>query len=547
MPRKARVLPDSDSDFCRRAALAAFSNPFSEEFQSAFKSIESECSARVRALEKRGMAELQHYSSEERETMRMVLLFEAYQRFRTVLDELVVAQIAGGDAPVTVRFARELLSLLQRRGLAEDEALRVFAIFFQIRRAHHFIVEGLVGESACMREFRRRLWDNVFTHDIRHYERCFWSRMEDFSTLLLGETGTGKGTAAAAIGRSGFIPFDAKKECFAESFTRSFVSINLSQFPETLLESELFGHRKGAFTGAVEAHHGVFAQCSPHGAIFLDEIGEVSAPVQIKLLRVLQDRVFSPVGSREQLRFRGRVIAATNKPLSELRGSGGFRDDFFYRLCSDTITIPPLRQSLREDPRELDALLDHIMVRVAGEATSTLLPLVRDGLRELVRKRYEWPGNVRELEQAVRRILLTRNYSTQSAAPAPNRAAQLATAVASGTLDADALLSGYCALLYERCRNLEEVARRTNLDRRTVKRYLAQRSDCPRRCGSLCSVMVHAHAWTPCEPLHGKDTQRLGVDRQSALTEEVLPVTDAVVVADQHARGHYTWSDRLLA
>ena len=248
-----------------------------------------------------------------------------------------------------VPFSRDLLSLLQRRGLAEEEALRVFAIFFQIRRAHHFIVEGLIGDSACMREFRRRLWDNVFTHDIRHYERCLWSRMEDFSTLLLGETGTGKGTAAAAIGRSGFIPFDPKKQCFAESFTRSFVSINLSQFPETLIESELFGHRKGAFTGAVEAHEGIFARCSPHGAIFLDEIGEVSAPVQIKLLRVLQDRVFSPVGSHEQVRFRGRVIAATNKPLDALRGPGGFRDDFYYRLCSDTITVPPLRQRLRED------------------------------------------------------------------------------------------------------------------------------------------------------------------------------------------------------
>ncbi len=475
MPRKARVFPANDSDFCRRAALAAFSNPFGEEFQSAYKSIESECSTRVGVLEERGMAELRQYSGEERETMRMVLLFEAYQRFRAALDEVIIAQIVSGDAPVPVRFARELLSLLQRRGLAEEEALRVFAIFFQIRRAHHFIVEGLVGDSTCMREFRRRLWDNVFTHDIRHYERCLWSRMEDFSTLLLGETGTGKGTAATAIGRSGFIPFDAKKQCFAESFTRSFVSINLSQFPETLLESELFGHRKGAFTGAVEAHQGVFARCSPHGAIFLDEIGEVSTLVQIKLLRVLQDRVFSPVGSHEQLRFRGRVIAATNRPLAELRGPGGFRDDFYYRLCSDTITIPPLRQSLRDDPRELDALLGHIMVRVAGEAAPALLPIVRDGLRELVRKRYEWPGNVRELEQAVRRILLTRNYSTEPAATAPDRAAQLAAAVAAGTLDSDALLSGYCALLYERCGNLEEVARRTNLDRRTVKRYLAQR------------------------------------------------------------------------
>lgn len=473
MPPKNQGPTAAESEFCRRVALVVFSNPFGEDFQAALAAVEAECAERVASLDRRGLADLRRYSGEERETMRMVLLFETYQRFRVALDELVSAQIASGDSPVPAPFSRELLALLQRRGLSEQEALRLFAIFFQIRRAHHFIIAGLVGESACMREFRRRLWDNVFTHDIRHYERSLWSRMEDFSTLLLGETGTGKGTAAAAIGRSGFIPFDPKKQCFTESFTRSFVSINLSQFPEALIESELFGHRKGAFTGAVEAHEGVFARCSPHGAIFLDEIGEVAAPVQIKLLRVLQERVFVPVGSREQVRFRGRVIAATNKPLDALRAAG-FRDDFYYRICSDTITVPSLRQRLREDPRELAALLGHIMSRVAGEAASELLPMVQSGLRDLVRNRYEWPGNVRELEQAVRRILLTRTYAGESTAPAGDRVAQLASALAAGTLDADTLLSRYCALLYERFANLEEVARRTNLDRRTVKRYLAQ-------------------------------------------------------------------------
>src|SRR5678815_4546992 len=198
-----------------------------------------------------------------------------------------------------------------------------------------------------MKELRRQLWQNVFTHDMRRYERHLWNRMEDFSTMLLGETGTGKGAAAAAIGRSGFIPFDEKHRCFAESFTRSFISLNLSQFPETLIESELFGHCKGAFTGAVEAHEGVFTRCSPHGAIFLDEIGDVSVPIQIKLLQVLQERTFCPVGSHEPLRFRGRVIAATNRSLDSLRKRDLFRQDFFYRLCSDMIEVPPLRLRLQ--------------------------------------------------------------------------------------------------------------------------------------------------------------------------------------------------------
>jgi transcriptional regulator with GAF, ATPase, and Fis domain len=367
------------------------------------------------------------------------------------------------------------MPLFARRGFTPDEARRYFAIFYQIRRAFHFIHRGLVGTSDCMKQLRRHLWNNVFTHDIRLYERHLWNRMEDFSTVLLGETGTGKGTAAAAIGRSGFIPFDEKRGGFAESFTRSFIALNLSQFPETLIESELFGHKKGAFTGAVESHEGVFARCSPFGAIFLDEVGEVSVPVQIKLLQVLQERTFSPVGGHEKLRFRGRVIAATNKPLDQLRGGGQFRDDFFYRLCSDVITVPPLRQRIQEDPRELNDLIGLILQRLTGETSVEVIGMVRGILDSSLGKGYAWPGNVRELEQAVRRILLTRHYEGDHKAITPDLRSELVAGIESGALDADAVLSGYCRLLHERHGTYEEVARRTNLDRRTVKAYLAKR------------------------------------------------------------------------
>ena len=474
----AKLLP-AEIKFCEHTARTAFANPFDEGYEKTYRSIRAACPGHMAAIERRGLGELRRFTGAQRAIMRTVFLFDVYLRFREALDESVCAQVAAGEAPIAIPCARELLALLARRGFPEEEALRVFAILFQIRRAHHFIVEGLIGRSACMREFRRHLWNNVFTCDLHQYEQGLWSRLEDFSTLLLGETGTGKGTAAAAIGRSGFIPFDPAKGRFVDSFTRSFVSINLSQFPETLIESELFGHRKGAFTGAVEAHEGVFARCSPHGAIFLDEIGEVSAPVQIKLLRVLQERVFSPVGSHEQGRFRGRIIAATNRTLAAARGPGGFRDDFFYRLSSDIITVPPLRQRLREDEDELESLLTHILTRDAGPAAATLQPIARAGLRPLLRGNYEWPGNVRELEQAVRRILLTRSYGAEPAdsASSADRAAQLAAAIHAGTLDAASLLSRYCTLLYERSGNLEEVARRTQLDRRTVKRYLRQQAN----------------------------------------------------------------------
>jgi transcriptional regulator with AAA-type ATPase domain len=480
-------LTPSERAFFREVSEAAFANPFSAQRRQLDSRITGQSqpaadrharlrdavSSRVKRLEDAGKAHLKHYSGDEQLVMRNVFLFEAYHFHCDALDELIAAQLKAGDQPCAVPFARELLQRLAARGFNENDALRFFGIFFQLRRAYHFIVHGLTGDSASMDELRRHLWNNVFTHDIRWYERRLWNQLEDFSTLLLGETGTGKGTAAAAIGRAGFIPFDAQRQRFVESFTRSFVSLNLSQFPETLLESELFGHKRGAFTGAVEAHEGVFSRCSAHGSIFLDEIGDASVPVQIKLLQVLQERSFSPVGSHEKQRFRGRVIAATNRPLGELRAQKLFRDDFFYRLCSDVITLPTLRQRLRESQGELEALLRNLLGRMAGDGANELVPFVHERLMTSVGEDYEWPGNVRELEQAVRRILITGGYAPERA-PALDGTAQLSRRMQDGSIDADELLSTFCAMLHERFGTFEEVARRANLDARTVKRYLAQ-------------------------------------------------------------------------
>ena len=364
------------------------------------------------------------------------------------------------------------MAQLKTRGFSESRSLHYLALFFQLRSAYFFIVHSLVGESACMKGLRRKLWNNVFTYDVRLYDQHLWNRMEDFSTLLLGETGTGKGAAAAAIGRSGYIPFDRKRGSFVESFARNFIAINLSQFPESLIESELFGHRKGAFTGAIDHHKGVFERCSTHGALFLDEIGDISIPVQIKLLQVLQERRYTPVGSHTESRFSGRIIGATHRPLDVFRQEGRFRDDFYYRLSSDVITVPPLRQRIAEDPGELERLVRLLVNRALGAEHEPLVDRVMEALGHGLPPDYAWPGNVRELEQAVRRILLTEQYEgdvpTEGAASDHSLAAELAE----GNLDAREVLSRYCALLYDRFGTFEEVARRTQLDRRTVKKYV---------------------------------------------------------------------------
>jgi len=461
---------------------SVYMNPFLDERQSILRQISPgwfpgmtiapELDSHVERLDRRGFRRIQDFKEEDRRMMMEVYLYQQFIRLAPDFQMVMEDQLRRQDSPVPVPFAADLMAQLHTRGFAERECLHRLALFYQLHRAFYFITESLVGDSPAMKQLRLALWNNVFTYDLGLYDQNLYNRLEDFSTLLLGETGTGKGSAAAAIGRSGFIPFDAKKGQFTHNFTEAFVSINLSQYPESLIESELFGHRKGAFTGAVESHEGVFDRCSAHGSLFLDEIGDITIPIQIKLLQVLEERTFTPVGSHKLRRFEGRVIAATNRSIEGLRKQGNFRDDFFYRLCSDVITVPTLRQRIDESPAELRLMVNLLVARITGEESQKLTDIVMEALDRDLPKDYRWPGNVRELGQAVRRILLTQRYEGDILITAPNMEEGLLQDIHNGSLKADELLNQYCVLLYRRFGTYQEVARRTGLDPRTVKKYL---------------------------------------------------------------------------
>ena len=476
-----------DRQFFTSVAEVIFSNPFDDAYASIcavvpdaprgaghhpFGAIVPAIDERLKNLASAGVATTKDVTAGDRELLGYALLFRVFDRYVDHFDALIAEQLARGDEPAAATFADALLGELRACGFNADDACRYLALFYQLRRAYYFIADSLLGDSPAMGRLRHGLWNNVFTSDVRVYEKYLWNRMEDFSTLMLGETGTGKTAAAAAIGRSGFIPYDQKQGRFAASFTSTFVAANLSQYPESIIESELFGHRKGAFTGAIDHHQGLFERLSNYGALFLDEIGEVSVPVQINLLTVLQERRFSPVGSHEQLRFDGRVIAATNRSLAELRESSEFRDDFLYRLCSDVIEVPPLRLRLQEHPPELEQLVALLTTRATGSEAPGLSRMVVKSLRTTLADDYPWPGNVRELEQAVRRILLNGRYEGVPAGDPQDKEEQLAGLLRDGSLTATELLSNYCRTLYARMGSYEKVARHTDLDRRTVKKYI---------------------------------------------------------------------------
>ncbi len=217
------------------------------------------------------------------------------------------------------------------------------------------------------------------------------------SVLLVGETGTGKELIARAIHQLG------------PRTDGPYVRVNCGALSESLLESELFGHVKGAFTGAVDNKTGRF-EAAHGGTIFLDEISSMSPKLQVKLLRVLQEREFERVGESRTIHVDARVIAATNSFLEDEVEAGRFRDDLYYRLNVVPIHLPPLRQRKEDIP----ALADHFLRRYVEQNRKPLHGITRGAMRVLVE--YDWPGNVRELENDIERavVLTAEDWLTES-------------------------------------------------------------------------------------------------------------------------------------
>ena len=350
------------------------------------------------------------------------------------------------------------------------QAKHTFACYYQIVRAFHHIFEQIIGNSRPAARLRASIWQSIFTCDIRRYRRTLFSRMSEFATLITGPSGTGKELVARSIALSRYVPFDENRLLFEEDITSLFFPINIAALPGTLVESELFGHKRGSFTGAVQDKRGWLEACPPLGAVFLDEIGDLDPEIQVKLLRVIETRSFQALGESQAQthRFQGKLMAATHRNLGAAIRKGRFREDLYYRLCSDQIVTPSLRQQLDESPEVLRDLVLFMSQRVAGEEAEILAAEAQEWIEKHLDPHYEWPGNYRELEQCVRNILIRREYQT-SRWNGRRRGTDVFDGARAGELTASELLSRYCTLVYARTGSYEETARRLEMDRRTVK------------------------------------------------------------------------------
>ncbi len=376
------------------------------------------------------------------------------------------------------KFQTDWERYFQIRGLTvptNHDPGHIFACFYQIARAFHNIFLYIIGSSLSAARLRASVWNSIFTHDLRRYWRGIYARMGDFPTLIVGPSGTGKELVARAIALSRYVPFDATTLVFEHDPEQTFHPVNVAALPATLIESELFGHRRGAFTGALEDRKGWLETCPPFGSIFLDELGDLERALQVKLLRVIETRTFHPVGGTASRQFQGKMIAATNRDLATDMRKGEFREDLYYRLCSDVIITPPLCEQLRESPEVMRDLVRYMSRRVAGSEAEALAEEVDEWMRHHLSPDYVWPGNYRELEQCVRNVLIRKHYEPPGSRMLSERES-LSEDLLNGRLTADQLLQRYCTIVYAQTGSYEETARRLQLDRRTVKSKIGGRN-----------------------------------------------------------------------
>jgi hypothetical protein len=422
-------------------------------------------------------------------------LYRLYSEYMSAFDGVVLrSRLRESDGePVTFwgDFRAEFDRLLHIPGRplpSNHDPAVIFAGFYQIERAFAHILRKIIGGSMPAARLRAAAWESIFTHDMRRYAQVLHKKMAHVTTLITGPSGTGKELVAQAIGRSRYLGFDEQRKRFA---TSCYTPLNLSAFVPTLLESELFGHMKSSFVGALD-RKGWLEQCSgADDTVFLDEIGELDEAIQVKLLRVLQERCFVRVGETTDRprEFRAKIIAATNRDLAAAMRTGKYREDFYHRLCDDHIVTPSLAEQLAERPQDLTEMVRFIVSQTLGELTAGPDGQTDAGVRlrdadaltgeavdwiEKNLKDYSWPGNFRELSRCVRNVMIRGSHrppmSPRDGAGGLGPIEELLHNVRKAEFTEDKLLGCYYALAYFRSdESWAAAGRRLGVDYRTVQ------------------------------------------------------------------------------
>ncbi len=372
----------------------------------------------------------------------VVIMISAFATTETAVEAVRLGAYDYIPKPFKIdEISQTIRRALERKTLAQEKE----ALERELKQTVHF--GNIVGNSPQM---------------MKIYTLILQVAKTKTNVLISGESGTGKELIAEAIHSN------------SDRRDRPFVVINCGGIPETLMESELCGHKKGAFTGAIDHKRGLF-EIADGGTVFLDEIGEITPPIQIKLLRLVQEKVFKRVGDTEDISVDIRIISATNKDLEKEVIEGRFREDLFYRLNVIHINAPPLR----DRHEDLPLLAQHFLEKYAKEMEKEISKLSSYALDML--SRYDFPGNVRELENMIERSVALSTTNIILPESITLSTFKRDTMAKSSTLDIDISLSGF---------NLEETL--NDMEKKYIKKALETTTDNKKKAAEILGINLRS-------------------------------------------------------
>jgi transcriptional regulator with AAA-type ATPase domain len=418
---------------------------------------------------------------------RGAALYRLFDEYGAELQRLIDED--GVDVPFHDAFLARYRSLFRHRGmgLSVPEPSHLLALFYQARRAWYFASTKILGGSKSARAARLAIWRANLARDACAYAGGLYRVMDEIPVLITGETGTGKELAAECVAWSRYIPFDAGARRFVRRPREDYHRRNFCEVPDELVESALFGHKRGSFTGATADSPGFFGLPRANGSLLLDEVGEIPRHVQAKLLRPIQNREYTPVGDNHPREIQGRLMFATHRDLEIMCREDTFRPDLLERMNGAHVHMPSLGQILAEAPGELRTYVRAFVGKridppeQAEAWTETVVASIH-----AQRPHHPWRRNLRELQHYTERCLLgdadplapapatTTPASPPAATTTPPPSSEiLGRRAKAGEVTLDEVARAYVTCMYALTgENASETARRAKIDRKKVSRLL---------------------------------------------------------------------------
>ncbi|AQQ09597.1 Transcriptional regulatory protein ZraR [Sedimentisphaera cyanobacteriorum] len=459
------TLTKNELSFISSAFDSVFANPFAAEKRNPAcpegfspDQLNERLLGIIKRLEESGLELIQDFPAQEKGIAEKLFISSSYLRFAGKLYSKA-AEAFKAESPLKIEFGAEALLSLEKHGFERKNANRLFSAFFQIQRARLSVEDSIWGIGQSAEDFRKQLWDSVFSSNFENYINFFAESPEHFPSLIISQPGCLRNRAAKSSAMSSFIGFNEKKQSFKTDFQKLYAFADISGCREDEAESLIFGRAKGAFFWADSAAKGVLDKPVSGGIAFIEGLENLSPRLSEKLRIALDKRFYCPAGDTKQNTLETRIFAGMQEG-SEI--SAGLKNCF-----AKIIRLPSLKRRIDDSSDNIAIIVSNILREFLAVRSDEISEKLTEQIIKSARSRQNWPMNEMELTSLVKSFIISgRDEQFCDCRPDLNKE------LLSSRPTASELLSDYCKMLYEEYGSYEKVARTADLDRRTAKKYI---------------------------------------------------------------------------